>query len=148
MLHESLLESFFLRFSYGSEHTMNGIRYPMEIHLLFYSSIYNSLAEARDRPKGLAVIALFYDITTDLDHRANPFTKFLIEIITPTMNYTMLENEKFSLKEVLGGPLDWNYITYRGSLTTPPCSQSVIWIVSLKPMKISDREVIIDWDEN
>jgi carbonic anhydrase len=127
--------------SYGSEHTLNGVRFPLEIHLLFYNSVYNSTAEARDRPKGLAVIGIFYDITSNPEYRPNPFSKYLFEIITPGMNVTLLDNERFSLKEVVGGPIDFSYLTYRGSLTTPPCSQSVIWIVSTRPKRISNKEV-------
>ena len=34
-----------------------------------------------------------------------------------------------------------NYWTYKGSLTTPPCSESVQWVVFCQPIKISREQV-------
>ena len=36
-----------------------------------------------------------------------------------------------------------DYVTYKGSLTTPPCSEGVVWIISSKPLPISERQVSI-----
>lgn len=33
------------------------------------------------------------------------------------------------------------YWTYRGSLTTPPCSECVIWIVFKDPIEVSPEQV-------
>lgn len=30
-----------------------------------------------------------------------------------------------------------NYVSYKGSLTTPPCSESVVWIINIKSQNIS-----------
>lgn len=46
----------------GSEHTVNFRRLSAEMHLVTYSSKYRSLAEAQQQPKGLAVIAIFYEV--------------------------------------------------------------------------------------
>ena len=34
-----------------------------------------------------------------------------------------------------------DFFTYEGSLTTPPCSEVVTWLVLREPLKISEREV-------
>jgi carbonic anhydrase len=38
-------------------------------------------------------------------------------------------------------PKDHGYYTFQGSLTTPPCSEDVTWLVLKTPMRISDDEV-------
>ncbi len=38
-------------------------------------------------------------------------------------------------------PADRSYFTYMGSLTTPPCSEGVLWMVMKTPMPISDAQI-------
>ena len=35
-----------------------------------------------------------------------------------------------------------NYITYEGSLTTPPCSEGLLWHVIMQPQTISWRQLV------
>ena len=37
--------------------------------------------------------------------------------------------------------LQQDFIAYQGSLTTPPCSEAVSWLVARDPMKISRHDV-------
>lgn len=45
--------------------------------------------------------------------------------------------EKISLSDVL--PYDWSFYTYQGSLTTPPCYETVQWIVLRCPIAVSRK---------
>lgn len=45
--------------------------------------------------------------------------------------------EGISVSDVL--PFDWSYFTYQGSLTTPPCYETVTWINMRCPIKVSRR---------
>ncbi len=38
-------------------------------------------------------------------------------------------------------PKDQDYYRYYGSLTTPPCSETVNWIVLKQPLEISNQQV-------
>jgi carbonic anhydrase len=38
-------------------------------------------------------------------------------------------------------PKDRGYYTFQGSLTTPPCSEDVTWLVLKDPVKIADAEI-------
>ncbi|XP_063782528.1 carbonic anhydrase 9 [Pseudophryne corroboree] len=49
------------RASPGSEHTVNGQKFPGEIHVVHYSTEYESLDDAITQPGGLAVLAAFIE---------------------------------------------------------------------------------------
>jgi carbonic anhydrase len=38
-------------------------------------------------------------------------------------------------------PADKSYFTYMGSLTTPPCSENVLWLVLKNPIYVSEAQV-------
>ncbi|KNZ33092.1 MAG: carbonate dehydratase [Methylibium sp. NZG] len=40
-------------------------------------------------------------------------------------------------------PVDRSYYTYMGSLTTPPCSEGVLWMVMKNPVPISPEQIAV-----
>ncbi|XP_061589367.1 carbonic anhydrase 15 isoform X3 [Cololabis saira] len=46
----------------GSEHTVDGHRYPMEMHIVNMKSIHPNISAALDDPTGLAVLGFFIDV--------------------------------------------------------------------------------------
>ncbi|KAF2900963.1 hypothetical protein ILUMI_05224, partial [Ignelater luminosus] len=50
-----------LHFHWQSEHTLNGHRFPLEVHLVHYASDYGNLNNALKHPDGVAVLGVFYD---------------------------------------------------------------------------------------
>ena len=58
----------------------------------------------------------------------------IVEIIE---NSYVEVTEKLSLSDVL--PYDWSFYTYQGSLTTPPCFETVQWLVMRCPIKVTRK---------
>jgi carbonic anhydrase len=46
----------------GSEHVIDGMHFPMEMHLVHYKESYGSFDEAVNKPDGLVVIAALYKV--------------------------------------------------------------------------------------
>uniref|UniRef100_A0AAQ4PDY9 Carbonic anhydrase n=1 Tax=Gasterosteus aculeatus aculeatus TaxID=481459 RepID=A0AAQ4PDY9_GASAC len=46
----------------GSEHTINGIKFPCELHLVHWNTKYPSFGDAASQPDGLAVLGVFLKI--------------------------------------------------------------------------------------
>jgi len=125
--------------SCGSEHTVDGKSYPAEIHLVHWNcEKYSSFDEAVDKEDGLVVLGIFFQVgdhnetlscVTDLLHRV-PHKDDIIP----------MEYEIDPAKFIPENPTYW---TYPGSLTTPPCLESVTWIVFKNPIDISEKQLEI-----
>lgn len=46
----------------GSEHHVNGMAYPLELHMVHKNSKYSSVPQARQYPDGLMVLAYFFSV--------------------------------------------------------------------------------------
>jgi carbonic anhydrase len=51
----------------------------------------------------------------------------------------LVENVTVDATKLL--PDSQGYYTFQGSLTTPPCSEDVTWLVLKTPVKIADSEI-------
>ncbi|XP_050086334.1 carbonic anhydrase 2-like [Anopheles aquasalis] len=127
--------------SVGSEHVLDQQRYPLEIHLVFYNGLYGSFQEASNQVDGIAVVGLFYEIYKhSANEQLNTWTFFLYNVVQPNSEYTISFIDTFPLYEVIGD-IEWPYFSYEGSLTTPPCLETVTWIVATKPLLVTEKEM-------
>jgi carbonic anhydrase len=122
--------------NYGSEHTINKKTFPVEIHFVHFNNRkYSNVSAAADKPGGLAVIGVFGQV--DKVAFPNEALQNIIDKFTSVRyahDHTTIE--PFELGGLL--PSEPNdFYRYQGSLTTPPCYESVIWTVLKNPLKIS-----------
>ena len=112
-----------IHFHEASEHTINGIRYPMEMHLVHVG-----------KNNKIAVLA----VMAKEGESSEPFT-FLENYLPVKKGETKQINTNFDLN--LNLPKNKEYYTYGGSLTTPPCTESVSWYIFKTPITISENQV-------
>jgi len=69
------------------------------------------------------------------------FTKYLNKIKEPQTMVMLNSRYKINTLADLFAKEASDYVTYRGSLTTPPCTENVQWIGATKPLYITQKEV-------
>ncbi|XP_049733780.1 carbonic anhydrase 6 isoform X2 [Elephas maximus indicus] len=122
----------------GSEHTIDGRRFMIEIHVVHYNSKYKSYNIAKDAPDGLAVIAAFCEVQDNIENTYySELISQLQNIRYPGQSTTLAG---LDIKDMLPENLH-DYYTYLGSLTTPPCTENVLWFVLAEPVRLSSAQV-------
>ncbi|MFY0610887.1 MAG: carbonic anhydrase family protein [Hyphomicrobiaceae bacterium] len=102
-----------------SENTVDGLHYPMETHLVH--------ADEKGR---LAVVALMVRIGD---------RSLIDRLPKPTEVNVMTSTGKINPAKLL--PSDKSHYAFTGSLTTPPCSEGVNWIVMKEPVEVTNATV-------
>ncbi|KAF3441798.1 hypothetical protein FNV43_RR15713 [Rhamnella rubrinervis] len=111
-----------------SEHTINGRRYDMELHMVHMSQ------DTSVKHK-IAVVGLLYKIGPP-----DAFLSKLMGHVTPMSdekegkNMGMINPQEIKL----GGK---KYYRYMGSLTVPPCTEGVVWTLNKKLSTVSREQV-------
>ncbi|XP_062984462.1 carbonic anhydrase 9 isoform X1 [Elgaria multicarinata webbii] len=120
----------------GSEHTVDGHRYAGEIHVVHYSSHFSHITEAEREPGGLAVLAAFLEVGPEENE---PYQHILehLEDVHEEGNETLIAG--FDVATLLPNNLD-HYFRYNGSLTTPPCYQTVNWTIFNQTIRLSQEQ--------
>ncbi|XP_073540699.1 carbonic anhydrase 9 [Phyllobates terribilis] len=123
----------------GSEHTINGKRFPGEIHVVHYNPEYESLELAANQSGGLAVLAAFLEEGPEDNKDYEHLLTYLEEVKDGGQS---TEIPGFDIRGLLPQYLD-RYFRYNGSLTTPPCLQTVNWTVFNQTIPVSARQLTI-----
>ncbi|XP_077334361.1 carbonic anhydrase 9 isoform X2 [Lithobates pipiens] len=123
----------------GSEHTVNGQKFPGEIHVVHYSSSFQSLDEAVTQPGGLAVLAAFIQKGPEENKDYQNLLSHLEEVKEAGQSR---EIPGFDIRGLLPQQLD-RYYRYNGSLTTPPCYQTVNWTIFNQTIFLSEDQLEI-----
>ncbi|XP_008295894.1 receptor-type tyrosine-protein phosphatase zeta [Stegastes partitus] len=122
----------------GSEHSLNGMKYPLEMQIYCYDpDDFQSLDDAIKEGGRVAALAVLFEIS--LEDNEN-FTPVLEAIDTVSRFGKSGSVEAFSLRSLLPNNTDKYYI-YNGSLTAPPCSEMVEWIVFKHTVAISETQL-------
>jgi carbonic anhydrase len=112
-----------------SEHQIDGITYPMEIHFV--------CKQNSDEPKYL-VVGAFFKMGME-----NSFIRSFIEKIPDSENeITDIQDDPVFMDDLLLPEEPFNdYFHYRGSLTTEPFTESVEWFIMKRIIEASPEQI-------
>lgn len=124
--------------SRGSEHQIAGRKYPMEVHIVHYNvEKYPNVSTAMTEADGLAVLGILVEVQA----RDNPVLDVIVERLAE-IPYKYDHVGIHSLEPLLFIPHDFSqYYTYKGSLTTPGCFESVQWFVFNHTFRVSSAQL-------
>ncbi len=108
-----------------SEERINGRQFEMVAHLVH-----------KDVEGKLAVVAVLMD-----QGKAHPLVQQVWNNLPLEKNIEQPALVQMDLKALL--PEQQQYFTYMGSLTTPPCSEGVLWMVMKQPAAMSREQIAI-----
>lgn len=107
-----------------SEHARKGERYAMEVHLVH-----------RNARGNLAVVGVLLK-----RGRQNPTLQKILDNVSGSINaVNAAPGIRVNAADLL--PKNHQVFHYSGSLTTPPCSENVNWLVMKTPMQVSNKQV-------
>ena len=107
-----------------SENQINGVTFPMEVHLVH-----------EDEEENKTVVSVLFK-----EGKANPFIEKLWAHMPDQIGtQIVVPDEEINVKDML--PSDRRYYYFNGSLTTPPCSEGVAWLVLKEPVEISQEQI-------
>lgn len=108
-----------------SEHTIAGEKYPLEVHLVH-----------KDRDGKLAVVGVLYDMGADSKALGAVWKKWPAK-----PNSEKKLDKPFDPSALL--PETRTVYRYEGSLTTPPCTEGVVWNVMRRTMTDSKADLTL-----
>ncbi|KAJ7395620.1 Carbonic anhydrase-related protein [Pitangus sulphuratus] len=120
----------------GHGDRINSLLY--QLHLMHWNStLYSSIDEAVGKKHGIAIIALFVQIGKE-HVGLKAVTEILQDIQYKGKSKTI---PCFNPNSLLPDPLLRDYWVYEGSLTIPPCSEGVTWILFRYPLTVSQVQI-------
>lgn len=115
------LEQF--HFHRPSEHTVNGASFPMEVQFVHSNAAGN-----------LAVVSVFMTAG-----RLNKAFNAIVLTMPNRAGPPIAADSKIDPNAFL--PAKRSYYRYAGSLTTPPCAETVEWLVLTEPVQVADADI-------
>lgn len=109
-------------FHHPSEHTVDGVAYPLEAHFVHTGAA------------GLAVLGVLF-----VEGPADPTLGALWALMPP--NPGTVRDPEATIAPARLLPADATTWRYAGSLTTPPCSEVVSWVIYRQPVTASPQQL-------
>lgn len=122
-----------LHFHTPSEHQTDGITYPMEMH-----AVHTPPGQSKDAPPEYLVVAIFFRMGD-----SNVFLDSFLNAI-PAEEGRSAKLKEVYFEDALPPGFDYDNIphySYRGSLTTPPYTESVQWLILKDVFEASPEQI-------
>lgn len=111
-----------------AEERLDGRQFDMVAHLVH-----------KDAEGHIAIVAVLLD--RDLDDKTQPVVQQVWNNLPLEPNQPLAASTPLDPGQLL--PSDRSYYTYMGSLTEPPCTEGVLWMVMRQPVMLTKDQIAI-----
>ncbi|XP_054161122.1 carbonic anhydrase 7-like [Oppia nitens] len=130
----------------GSEHSVDGKSAAAEIFFTHFNQDYGNTDEALFHPNGIVIMSVMADIS-DND---NPNLKPLIDAVSRIAPFNTSIDISADQSFYISSMLPMYMYKYHGSITIPPCHESVTWIIFENRISISTKQLntfrLMQWE--
>ncbi|XP_075144686.1 carbonic anhydrase 2-like [Haematobia irritans] len=129
----------------GSEHVIDNYRFDGEIHINHRNIKYRTMEEAARYSDGLAGLAIMMEVSNNPS--IYPGLQEIFNSLPNCGSYgsSITLQKSITMANILGNVDTRRYFTYKGSTTTPNCSEAITWHVFPQPLFISSNQMQRFW---
>lgn len=115
-----------------SEHLIDGVTYPLEIHM-----VHTLQGQEKDETTVYCVVGILFK-----EGKTNPFLEEFINAIPLKVNeVNEVKGGTVNINDLLNQEETLDYYYYQGSLTTPPFTETVTWLVMKNVLEASQEQI-------
>lgn len=121
----------------GSEHTIDGSKYPAEMHVVTFKSSYLTQEAALKEQDGCTTLVYIFK----LQETPNPDFQIIVDALSEIKNPGM--SKKIEIRPItnLVRKFKDDYFMYWGSVSTQKCTHYILWLITRVPIGVSAEQV-------